>query len=126
MARTILAIILGYSLWTALWLGGNALLFSAAADQVEAGDALTHAGMLLGVLGLSVGCSLSAGFLAAKVGRSVGPPITVMGFLLLLTGIMVQMTVWDLMPMWYHIVFLVLLLPMCRIGAGFTAARKSE
>lgn len=36
MLRNLLGVVLGYSLWTGLWLGGNALLFHAASEQIAA------------------------------------------------------------------------------------------
>ncbi|MHC4380460.1 MAG: hypothetical protein ACYSU1_05155 [Planctomycetota bacterium] len=120
MKRKLLAVVLGYLIWTGLWLGGNALLFADLADQVEAGAVLTDVGPLVGVLGLSVVCSLVAGGLVGKLASCAGKTPTVLGILLLATGLFVQWGVWDLMPLWYHLVFLVLLLPMVRIGAVLT------
>lgn len=75
-------------------------------------------GTLLGVLGLSAVCSLCVGLITAnKVATHKTKAETIMALLLLVTGIMVQSTVWDLMPVWYHLFFLLLLLPMARIGA---------
>jgi hypothetical protein len=39
-----------------------------------------------------------------------------MASLLLLTGIFVQASVWTLMPIWYHVPFLALLVPIAVIG----------
>ena len=36
---------------------------------------------------------------------------------MLVTGIAVQAGVWALMPVWYHLVFLALLVPVCLVGA---------
>ncbi len=46
----------------------------------------------------------------------MGSAIT-LGVLLLLTGIGVQASVRDLMPVWYHVVFLALLIPATIIAA---------
>lgn len=120
MPRKILAAVVCYLLWTGLWLGGNALLFADLADQVEAGETLADVGSLVGVLALSVVCSVCAGALLGKLvpgGRKVA---SLLGLLLLATGLFVQWGVWDQMPLWYHLVFLFLLLPMVRIGAVLT------
>lgn len=117
MLRNLLSIVLGYSLWTGLWLGGNALLFGAASEQMAAEQGIREVSTLLGVLGLSIVCSLCAGFVTVKVAAGNTKAVTIMAFLLLVTGILVQSTVWDLMPLWYHLLFLLLLYPMARIGA---------
>ena len=117
MLRNLLGVVLGYSLWSGMWLGGNALFFAAAAESLAAEQGLTGTGTLLEVLGLSIVCSLAAGFLTAKVAVAKTTAVSIMAFLLLVTGILVQQSVWDLMPLWYHLLFLVLLLPMTRVGA---------
>jgi len=120
MQRKILAAILGYLLWTGLWLGGNALLFADFNDQVQAGEVLADVSPLLGALGLSVVCSLCAGGLAGKLAPGARKVGNLLGFLLLATGLFVQWGLWDQMPLWYHLVFLFLLLPMVLIGGKLT------
>ena len=120
MKRSVLAVVLGYLLWTALWLGGNALLLGDQSERMEAREPLTETAPLLLALGLSILCSLSAGALAGKITSCSAPAVTLMGFLLLATGLIVQWGYWDLMPLWYHLIFLFLLLPMVRIGATIT------
>ena len=39
--------------------------------------------------------------------------------LLLITGIFVQMSIWALMPAWYHLTFLALLIPVTLVGGKF-------
>jgi len=64
---TALAVIAGYLVWTALWLGGNAAFFGAAGEAVGAGVPDTAAGPLAGTIALSVVCSVAAGLTAAAV-----------------------------------------------------------
>ncbi|MCB9844644.1 MAG: hypothetical protein H6811_01465 [Phycisphaeraceae bacterium] len=123
MKRAIIAVVVGYGVWTLLWLGGNAVLFAEAAEAVGAGVRYDAPGPLAGVLALSLVGSIVGGGLAGWIarGRSRGVGL-VLGALLLLTGIGVQMGVWSLMPTWYHLVFLGLLLPVtflaARLGGG--------
>jgi hypothetical protein len=117
MIRTALAAIAGYALWTALWLGGNAAFFGEAADVVGAGEPYTAAGPLIGVIALSLVCSLAAGLIAAAIDRPhARRAVVVMALLLLLTGIGVQAGVWSLMPVWYHLTFLALIVPTALFG----------
>jgi len=71
------------------------------------------------VLGLSIVCSLTAGYLAKALAPSRNRPVVVMSALLLATGIAVEADAWERMPVWYHLTFLVLLVPMCFGGARF-------
>ena len=53
-----IAVIAGYSVWTVLWLGGNALLFCAAAG---AGERFIAPGPLAGLIVSGFLCSVAAG-----------------------------------------------------------------
>lgn len=114
MMRAILAVILGYGLWTILWLGGNAGLKAAFPDALPEGGPYTATLPLVLALALSVFCSLASGALAGALAR--GAPVLVLALFLLATGIGVQTTAWDLMPLWYHLVFLALLVPVTLLG----------
>jgi len=117
MIRSILGVLAGYVAWTVLWLGGNALLFGEASRVMSQGQAYTAAGPLVGVIALSIVCSIVAGVTAAKVaGEKAGGSVLVTAVLLLLTGIGVQFGVWALMPVWYHLIFLALIVPVALAG----------
>ncbi len=118
MVRAIIAAIAGYAAWTLLWLGGNVILFAEAAEAVKNEQMYDKTGPLLGVLVLSIICSTTAGMAVAAIARKKPLPATaIMATLLLLTGIGVQLSVWSLMPVWYHLAFLILIAPMCALGA---------
>lgn len=121
--KNIVAVVAGYALWTALWLGGNAALFGGAATAVEAGQRYDAPGPLAGVIGLSLVCSLAAGLVCASIARARGP-VLVMALLLLATGIFVQAGVWELMPAWYHLTFLALIVPVALLGSRFAGAPR--
>ena len=120
MKKAVIGILIGYAVWTALWLGGNVGLSAAFPDQAAAftgGEPITGTSYLAIALVLSVVCSFLAGLTNAALAgtQSKGPVLTMAG-LLLITGIAVQAGVWSLMPVWYHSVFLLLLVPVCLIG----------
>ena len=125
MGRVIVAVIAGYAVWTALWLGGNAVLFAEAAAVIGDGEAYTAAGPLAGVIVLSVACSLAAGLTAAAMARvKARGAVLSMAALLLLTGIGVQAGVWSFMPVWYHLIFLALIVPVAVLGGRFAGPRS--
>ncbi|GJM44217.1 MAG: hypothetical protein DHS20C21_10590 [Gemmatimonadota bacterium] len=124
MKRAVIAVVVGYLLWTAVWLGGNALLFGELAAAVQAGERHDVAGPLVGVLALSVACSLLAGIAAARLATGAArSALLTLGVLLLLTGIGVQAGVWSLMPVWYHLLFLALLIPGVLVGGRLAGSR---
>jgi energy-converting hydrogenase Eha subunit F len=126
MLRNVMGVITGYAVWTAIWLAGNKLFFGAAAEAAQGGRYYSEAGPLIGVLALSIACSLAAGLATVRValGKARGA-LLVMAGLLLVTGIAVQAGVWHLMPVWYHLIFLGLLIPVSLAG-GRLAPRTSE
>lgn len=113
MARKIVAVVVGYLVWTLIWLGAGALLFGKMQGEIGQGRAVTEAGPLSLLLVVSVICSVSAGVCVGLIlrGRALTGSAITLGVLLLLTGIGVQAGVWNLMPVWYHLVFLALLMP---------------
>ncbi len=126
MMRMIIGAIVGYIVWTAIWLTVNAMVFAEVGEVIAAGDAFTETGPLLGVLALSIACSLAGGVAAASAGgkRARG---AVLGnaLLLLATGIFIQAGVWSLMPVWYHLIFWGLLVPVTLLGGMFVLRRQS-
>ena len=121
MKRAALGAITGYLVWSALWLGGNAgiaQLYSEEAEAFREGEPYTRSAPLLVALVLSVLCSAVAGWTAASVGRAAARGAALAMVLgLLLTGIAVQASVWSQMPLWYHLVFLALIAPVCMATA---------
>ena len=125
MIASIVAIVTGYVLWTAIWLGGNALLFKDVADVVNAGGVSDKTGPLLAVIGLSLVCSLAAGLVVAAISRRTSA-VLITGVLLLATGIFVQSTVWSQMPVWYHLSFLSLIIPAVFLGGKILGRTATE
>ena len=60
--------------------------------------------------------SIISGFVTALIARENVKSTFVLGVLLLIFGVFVQMAHWNYMPLWYHIPFLVLLIPMTILG----------
>jgi len=116
--RQVIAVAAGFILWSVGWLCYNASLRKfgfVSSDQTQP----IHSVMaLLALLAGSCILSLLAGFTAASIARS--SPVAVamgLGLLLLAVGLFFQIQLWRLMPFWYHLLFLVLLVPICFAGA---------
>ena len=117
MIRNILAVICGNVAWTALWLSYNALLKSGgqlpadATSRIESGSALS-----LLIVG-SVVFSIIAGFLTIAIStrQSYWPVLALCGIQLTI-GIFVQLQFWKIMPLAYHLTFLLLLVPATLAG----------
>lgn len=117
MLRQVAAIIAGYVLWTLLWITGHMVLFTKAGEVAASGLGLSSPAMILPILLYSFFCSLAAGWCTALIDRErTRLSVLIMGGLLLLTGLGVQISDWTLMPAWYHLSFLVMLLPLSVLG----------
>jgi hypothetical protein len=118
MGRSILAVLAGATLWAILWLGSNAALAAIFPDHIVVDQYIGHAGILTTLLLLSVVYSVAAGYATGAVARTgrVGHGVA-LGVLQLGLGIFFQAQYWQLMPLWYHLPFLALLLPGNVYGA---------
>ena len=129
MVRIILGIIVGFAVWSIIWIGSDALMASfsptwwkAQKDAMELavvnGDKYqTDTAITIADLVRSIIASIMAGFLAAVVaGENRRSPL-ILGVILLAVGIFVQWHLWNVYPIWFHPIFLILLIPATVLGA---------
>lgn len=116
--RKLIAVVMGYFLWSACWVGFNAALRNMGILPEDVSQPLESVGRLLALLTGSVLASVLAGYAVVRIiGKASVVAASVLGLLLLTTGIFVQAQYWPLMPVWYHLSFLGLLIPACLCGA---------
>lgn len=123
MLRSIGAVAAGFMAWSVLWLGGNVLAGAIWPSAFDDAGLTTDRGILATILAYSVVLSLVSGWLSARAaGRSAVKHAVITGVLLLIVGVLVQISVWEQMPLWYHIPFLAAIVPAnlmgARLGAG--------
>lgn len=122
MGRTIAAVIAGVVLWGVLWNGGNAGL--GAAGIITVGEPITGVGILLGLIAYSAILSVLAGYVTAAIkgGPDAMGAVKALAGVNLAIGIVVEVLYWALMPVWYHVIFLALVVPMTMLGGSRRAA----
>ena len=150
MLRIILAIIIGFVVWSILWVGSDAVFSIISLEWGKTSEDFRAAvennipytldsKILIILLIKSVIISIISGFVTAFIARetvdrdgadfpsiiatmvarkNIKSPLA-LGILLLLSGIFIQSIFWDYLPLWYHIVFLLLLIPMTILGSIF-------
>ena len=126
MLRSIAAVIASYVLWSVLWVACNSLLKALgvlpADDTIPVSEVVPLSALLLG----SFVFSIIAGYVVVAIKKSNATiPVVVLGGLLLASGIVVELQYWKLMPIWYHIVFLAALIPMCFVGARIKKPKQA-
>lgn len=109
-------------MWTLIFLWGNSLFFKEAGEITSAGGAFTDQGTLTAILLLSAVASFAAGWITVVIGRQL-KTVWIMASLLLITGIGVQLSSWELLPVWYHLSFLALLVPVSVFGGKAVRAK---
>ncbi len=118
MLRSILSVLAGFALWTVVWLASNAALAAAMPGAFREDGSTDSVGMLLLILVLSVVFSVIAGYVTALLAREkTKQHALALGLALLAVGIFAQVQFWDVMPVWYHLSFLTLLIPGVLLGA---------
>lgn len=126
MVRGIASVIGGYIVWTVIWLASGAGIQAAMPDAFEETGMTSRTGVLLLLLAVSVFASLASGATAGAVARRApGRHALICSLLLLVTGIGVQASVWNEMPLWYHLPFLVLIVPVNLIGAAMFSRKPA-
>ena len=124
--RIVAGTIAGFSVWAVLWFAGTAAVQATFSDLSE-GQPITNSGYLWLYIVLSATLSLLAGSVTALIARS-SRVIAVWLFALIQQafGVVAEMSYWNLMPVWYHLVFLSLIIPMTILGGWMAATIKHK
>ena len=124
MLRIFSGVIVGFIVWSVVWIGTDAVLTIIspnwyAKNIVDLNTAAANGQpyqsetvMTIMALSLSVICSFISGFIAALIARENVKSTLILGILLLLVGLSVSVSFWNYFPLWYHILFLLLLIPV--------------
>ena len=137
MGRIVLGVIAGFFAWLIVWVGVE-MVFSAiwpewfGAHQSAFTAAIKNGGqfsadttILLMQIVLGSIVSVMSGFLAALIARENKRAPLIVGLLLLALGLLKAVMSWPYVPIWYHVVFTALLVPMTIMGGKLkTAARQ--
>jgi hypothetical protein len=102
------------------WYGAQELAFMQATATKEPFTA--NSAILLIHIVLSVIVSFISGYVAVLVAGENRRVTVWLGILLLLFGIIVEIAYWNYIPVWYHLVFLILLMPMTVAGGRLRRA----
>ena len=128
MVRLVLGVVAGFIAWMIVWVGSEKILSAiwregfgvhqrAFEEAVKNGGQFTaNTTMLLTHIVLGSIVSVMSGFLAALIaGENLRAPL-VLGFLLVAFGLLKVVMSWQYVPIWYHVTFTALLIPMAIMG----------
>ena len=118
MARQVLGVIAGFVAWMIVATVVGAIMRASWADYNAVADAMTFTlPMMFARLAIGALATMAAGWVTAAI---VGPSTvsTLMpGVLLLIGFIPIHIGLWAKFPVWYHLTFLVSLVPLTWLGA---------
>jgi len=133
MLRIALGAIAGFAAWSVVWLGSEKMLSAIwpewyGAHQLAFEAAVANGGqftadttiLLMNIVRGSM-VSVMSGFLAALItGDNKRSPL-ILGFLLVAFGLLIVVLSWRYVPVWYHVIFTALLIPMAIMGGRLKA-----
>ena len=120
MFRIVGALVAGNFIWTALWLGLNALLRTQGLLPADPAERVDQAAALIALLIGSVVLSAAVGWITTMIaGVNSYAPAMVLALIHFALGIFFQSQAWHLMPVWYHLPFLLFVIPATLLGAWF-------
>ena len=135
MVRIALGVIAGFLAWIVVWVGTEKILSTVlpewyGAPQLAFQNAIENGGeftvetrLLLAHLVIGPTVSAISGFVAALAAGENNRAPLILGFFLLAMGLMKAFMSWAYVPVWYHLLFTALLLPMAIVGGKLANPR---
>ena len=120
--RSIFAVLAGNFIWTVLWIGSNAIITYLNPSVYE--GRVDDVGVLSFTILRSFIFSIIAGYLTAWIAQWGEIKHAVALSILQLTfGVVVSAQTFNILPMWYHLIFNVLLIPGAVLGGWLRALK---
>lgn len=128
MGRVILGAIVGFVVWSVIWVGSEKIMSAIWPDwygvhQVAFEKAVTEGGdftpdTTILVMNIVRGAILAilAGYLAAVIARETKRSTLILGVLLVAFCAMIMSMAKSYVPLWYMIIFTLVFIPMAMIG----------
>lgn len=130
MLRIVLGVIAGFIAWLIVWIGSEKILSAiwpafgvhqsafekAIKNGPDASGFTADTTMLLTHIVIGSIVSVMAGALAALIAGENSRAPLIVGCLLLALGVLKAVMSWPYVPIWYHVIFTAILLPMAIVG----------
>lgn len=117
LLKNIYGVIAGFVLWSALWIAGDFVLLLISPQWYGEGAKTFSTAILLITLARSIIISIFCGYIAALIARKNGAATAlILGILLFAFGVFIEVQLWNLIPLWYHLTFLAFLIPATVCG----------
>ena len=122
MARDVLGVIAGLAVWMAIAGVAGVTMRSAWPDYASVADAMTFTlPMMFARLAIGALATLAAGWVIAVIARRSMLARVTAGLLLVVVFVPQHIMLWNKFPVWYHVTFLVSLVPLAYLGGQIGA-----
>ena len=125
MAKDILGVVAGLAVWIAIVSVAGLIMRSAWPEYASVASAMTFTlPMMLARLAIGALATLGTGWVAAVVARRSMLARVTAGLLLVVVFVPQHIMLWNKFPVWYHLTFLVSLVPLAYLGGEISALRQ--
>lgn len=127
MLRILIGVITGVVTWVVLITVAGAIMRASWPEYAAVADSMIFTlPMMIARLSLSAVALL----IAARLTRAIAPQSSLapmlVGVVLLVAFIPVHINLWSKFPVWYHLTFLLTLIPLSILGGKLGMSRKTE
>ena len=124
MGRAIAAVTVGALFWAVFWNLGTLIARMVFPGIIDPQLPITHTGALVAFVLYSAVLSVLAGYMTAAVrGATPMGSVWVLACIQLVLGIAFEAAFWHMTPLWYHLVFLALIVPATVWGGRLCVKR---
>jgi hypothetical protein len=117
MAKKILGVVAGLAAWVAIVMAAGAIMRLTWPAYASVADAMTFTlAMMMVRLAIGFLATMAAGLITAVVVPRSTVTTLMTGVLLLVAFIPQHISLWDKFPIWYHLTFLLSLVPLTYVG----------
>jgi len=116
MARNLIAVVTGLAVWFLILAIAGPIMRETWPAYAAVADAMTFTlPMMIARLSIGAFATVATGFVTACITRSALARL-IPGFILLIFFIPEHVRLWDKFPIWYHLTFLLSLVPLTYVG----------
>jgi hypothetical protein len=127
MARNILGVAAGLLAWVAVATIAGFVMRAAWPEYALVAEAMTFTlPMMFARLAIGAAATIAAGWVASVIARRSTVSTVVPGLILLLVFIPEHITLWEKFPVWYHLTFLISLVPLTWLGGRTVQRRRTS
>ena len=127
MGKAILGVIVGLAVWIAIVAVAGVAMRAAWPEYAAVADAMTFAlPMMLARLSIGALATLVAGLVTTAISPQSMLARLMPGLILLVAFIPQHVMLWNTFPIWYHLTFLLSIVPLTYLGGVLMTGRRSH